>query len=289
METWFIEISNRRQMYLMCSSTGRAVVGGESVAVGHFGFKRGRKTSGSLALNLCSMKVSCLQTILTINVHTNPKTNTTYTLMHQAGTASGLTSDHVIQVLRSHSDPKKALRFFFWAARQPKFMHTTDSYNSMLEILGATHMVKEMACVLDLMQTQRRRLNSQTYLIILRNLGITGGMEQVPLALEEMKKSGFMLSDFAYNGLIGLLIKSGFRKEAMVVYRKMISEGLLPSLKFYSTLIGACGEMGDTGQVMGLLAEMRKLGKTDHRRFFRWLRKNATRKSEKDRAGNQNK
>lgn len=142
-------------MELVCSCTYRAGVGEGSATVGHFRSKRGRKTSGALSFNLCSMKVSCVQTVLAINAHPNPKINTTCLPIHQAGTASGLTSDHVIQVLKSYSDPKQALGFFFSAARQEQFMHTTYSYNTMLEILGRARMVKEMARVLDLMQKQR--------------------------------------------------------------------------------------------------------------------------------------
>lgn len=112
METCLIGISNGREVELVCSCTYRAGVGEGSATVGLFGSKRGRKTGGALSFNLCSMKVSCVQTVLAINAHPNPKINTTCPPIHQAGTASGLTSDHVIQVLKSYSDPKQALGFF---------------------------------------------------------------------------------------------------------------------------------------------------------------------------------
>ena len=43
----------------------------------------------------------------------------------------------------------------------------------------------------------------------------------------------------SYNGLIALLLRSRFQREAMDVYMKMISEGLVLGMKFYSPLMGS--------------------------------------------------
>ena len=96
-----------------------------------------------------------------------------------------------------------------------------------------------MTEVLDLMEKQHCKLDCQTLITIFRALELRGFIQQAPLALEEMKRVGFLLNRMSYNGLIALLLRSGFQREAMDVYRKMISEGLVPTMKCYSALMGS--------------------------------------------------
>ena len=52
-----------------------------------------------------------------------------------------------------------------------------------------------------------------------------------------MKRVGFVLNRMSYNGLIALLLRSGFQREAMDVYKKMISDRLVPNMKCYSEIL----------------------------------------------------
>lgn len=65
-----------------------------------------------------------------------------------------------------------------------------------------------------------------------------------------MKRVGFVLNRMSYNGLIAQLLRSGFQREAMDLYGKMISEGLVPSMKCYYALMGSWGKKGDTVKVL---------------------------------------
>ena len=65
-----------------------------------------------------------------------------------------------------------------------------------------------------------------------------------------MKRVGFVLNRMSYNGMIALLLIYGFQREAMDVYRNMISEGLVPNLKCYSVLMGSWAKKGDIVKVL---------------------------------------
>nr|DAD42273.1 TPA_asm: hypothetical protein HUJ06_000503 [Nelumbo nucifera] len=130
-------------------------------------------------------------------------------------------SDKVIEVLKTMFDPDQAL-VFFKTAQQPNLVHTTESCNYMLEFLRIHGKMEEMAVMFDLMQKQIIKRNLETYLTIFEALYIRGGIQQAPCALEQMRKVGFFFNAFSYNGLIHLLLRSGFRREALVVYRRMV-------------------------------------------------------------------
>lgn len=63
---------------------------------------------------------------------------------------------------------------------------------------------------------------------------------------------GFVLNAYSYIGLIYLLLQSGCLIEAIDVYRRMLSEGLKPSLKTFSALMVAAGKKRDPDTATGL-------------------------------------
>ncbi|XP_060184006.1 pentatricopeptide repeat-containing protein At4g31850, chloroplastic isoform X3 [Lycium barbarum] len=173
---------------------------------------------------------------------------------------NGVSADEVLRDLKSFSDPNEALALFKSVANMPRVVHTTETCNYMLEYLRVNERISDMAVVFDLMQKQIIYRNLDTYLIIFKGLHIRGGIREAPFALERMKKAGFVLNAYSYNGLIHLILQAGFWQEALKVYRRMISEKLKPSLKTYSALMVACGKRRDTETVMRLLSEMDGLG-----------------------------
>ena len=96
-----------------------------------------------------------------------------------------------------------------------------------------------MTEVLDPMEKKHCKLDSHTIITIFQALVLRGFIHQAPIALEEMKTVWFVLNRMSYNGLISILLRYGFHREAMDVHRKMISEGRVPSMKFYSALVGS--------------------------------------------------
>ncbi|KAG0472033.1 hypothetical protein HPP92_016579 [Vanilla planifolia] len=117
-----------------------------------------------------------------------------------------------------------------------------------------------MALVFDLMQKQIVKRNTTTFLTIFKALNVREGLRTSPFALKRMKEAGFVLNAFSYNGLIHYLLQSGFHKEALQVYKRMISEGIIPSLKTYSALMVASGKRRNADLVMELLTEMEGVG-----------------------------
>ncbi|KAE8731661.1 Pentatricopeptide repeat-containing protein [Hibiscus syriacus] len=149
-----------------------------------------------------------------------------------------LSSDEILRVLKSISDPKFALAYFESVAELPNIVHITKNCNHMLEVLRVHGMVGKMSFVFEFMQKQIIKRDLNTYLIIFRGLDIIGGLMLAPFGLERMRDSG----------------------EALLIYRRMVSEGLKPSLKTYSTLMVASRKRRDTGTIMYLLKEMESLG-----------------------------
>ncbi|CAN4089938.1 unnamed protein product [Withania somnifera] len=170
-----------------------------------------------------------------------------------------MSSEGVLRNLRSISEPTEALALFKSVAEMPKVVHTTETCNYMLEYLRVLERMDDMVVVFDLMQKQIIYRNLVTYLIIFKGLHIRGGIREAPFALERMKKAGFVLNAYSYNGLIHLIRQAGFWQEGLKV-RRMISEKLKPSLKTYSELMVACGKRRNIETVMRLLREMDGLG-----------------------------
>nr|CAD1831053.1 unnamed protein product [Ananas comosus var. bracteatus] len=164
------------------------------------------------------------------------------------GEVSSVSSENVVEVLRSIPDPVEALLLFKCIASQPRVVHTTASFNYMLELLRVHGRVEDMALVFDLMQKQIVKRDPETFLIIFKALGVRGGLRGAPFALSKMKDAGFVLNAFSCNGLIYFILRSGFIKEAVEVYERMVSEGIKPSLKTYSALMVALGRGGMHGR-----------------------------------------
>ncbi|KAJ0090780.1 hypothetical protein Patl1_12593 [Pistacia atlantica] len=156
-----------------------------------------------------------------------------------------LNSEEVIGELKSFSDLNSALSYFKSLAELPYVVHTTETCNYMLEVLRIHGRIEDMAVVFDLMQKQIINRDLGTYLTIFKGLCIKGGIRLAPLALEKMRETGIILNAYSYNGLIHLILQSGFFREALVVYRRMVSEGIKPSLKTYSALMVASGKRRD--------------------------------------------
>ncbi|KAM0943417.1 putative tetratricopeptide-like helical domain superfamily, pentacotripeptide-repeat region of PRORP [Dioscorea sansibarensis] len=173
---------------------------------------------------------------------------------------NGLSSENVVEVLESMPDPEQALDFFETIAKQSKIIHTTESFNYMLEFLRKHGRVGDMVHVFDLMQKQIVKRSPATFLTIFKSLGVQGGLRSASFALSRMSKAGFVLNAFSYNGLIHFLLQSGLAREALEVYKRMVSEGITPSLKTYSALMVALGKKRNVETVMSLLSEMEGLG-----------------------------
>ncbi|KHN29634.1 Pentatricopeptide repeat-containing protein, chloroplastic [Glycine soja] len=174
---------------------------------------------------------------------------------------SSVSSEEVIGVLKSFSDPNSALSYFKMVSLLPNIVHTPETCNYMLEFLRVHGRVEDMVFVFDLMQKQLINRNPNTYLTIFKALSIKGGIRQAPFALGKMRQAGFVLNAYSYNGLIYFLLQPGFCKEALKVYKRMISEGMKPSMKTYSALmVVALGRRRDTRTIMDLLEEMKTLG-----------------------------
>lgn len=173
---------------------------------------------------------------------------------------NALSSEEVIRVLKSISDPDEGFAFFKSVAELPYVVHTTDTCNYTLELLKAHGRIGDMAVVFGLMQKQIIYRSLDTYLTIFKSIHVRGGIRKAPFALQRMRVAGFVLNAYSYNGLIHFILQSGYCKEALEVYRRAISEGIKPSLKAYSALMVAFGKRRDTDSVMGLLKEMGNLG-----------------------------
>ncbi|KAF3789745.1 hypothetical protein EJ110_NYTH13287 [Nymphaea thermarum] len=124
-------------------------------------------------------------------------------------------------MLRSFNDPIHALSLFKSLSQRPRIIHTTDTCNFMVDVI-------------------KRDLT--TYITLLEDVGVFGGIKEAPLALDLMSEPRFVLNDFSYNGLIHMLLQSGCLQEAMKIYQQIISEMVRPNMKTYSALMVASGK-----------------------------------------------
>ncbi|XP_054791357.1 pentatricopeptide repeat-containing protein At4g31850, chloroplastic-like [Prosopis cineraria] len=142
-----------------------------------------------------------------------------------------VSSEEVMSVLKSMSEPNSALSYFNSVAQLPNFVHTTEACNYMLEFLRIHCRIGDMAFVFDLMQKRIVKRNLNTYSIIFGALSVKGGIWASTIALGKMRKAGFVLNAYSFNGLIHLLLQSGSCREALEVYGRIVTEEIKPSIR----------------------------------------------------------
>ncbi|KAL6009921.1 hypothetical protein ACLOJK_000352 [Asimina triloba] len=130
---------------------------------------------------------------------------------------------------------KPAFRFFFWAGQQPGFSHDSQTYNTMMSILGKTRQFETMVKMLEEMG-KKGLLTMDTFVIAIRAFSAAREMKKAVGVFELMKRHDYKAGVETFNSLLDALSRAKLGKEAQALFERL-KDRFPPNLQTYSILL----------------------------------------------------
>ncbi|KAJ8620262.1 hypothetical protein MRB53_028791 [Persea americana] len=130
---------------------------------------------------------------------------------------------------------KPSFRFFCWVGQKPDYAHDSQTYNSMMSILGKTRQFESMAVMLGEMG-KKGLLTMETFVIAIRAFAAAREMKKAVGIFELMKRYDFKAGIDTFNCLLDGLARAKLGKEAQTLFEKM-KDRFPPDLRTYSILL----------------------------------------------------
>ncbi|XP_044509564.1 pentatricopeptide repeat-containing protein At5g41170, mitochondrial-like [Mangifera indica] len=167
-----------------------------------------------------------------------------------------LKSQHVCAVLRSQTDERVALKFFYWADRQWRYRHDTIVYYVMLEVLSKTKLCQGAKRVLRLMI--RRGINCwpEAFSYVMVSYSRAGKLRNAMQILTMMQKAGVKPDLLICNTAIHVLVVGNKLEKALRFVKRMQLVGITPNVVTYNSLIKGCCNLQCIEDALELIAEM---------------------------------
>ncbi|CAA7015396.1 unnamed protein product [Microthlaspi erraticum] len=149
----------------------------------------------------------------------------------------------VLQVLRRFSNGwNQAYGFFMWANSQTGYVHSSQAYNAMVDVLGKCRNFELMWRLVDEMKkTESGLVTLDTMSKVMRRLAKSGKYNEAVDAFLEMEKSyGVKADSFAMNSLMDALVKENSIEHAHEAFLKLF-DTIKPDSRTFNILIhGFC-------------------------------------------------
>ncbi|XP_042405332.1 putative pentatricopeptide repeat-containing protein At5g06400, mitochondrial [Zingiber officinale] len=125
---------------------------------------------------------------------------------------------------------RAALQFFSWIGGKPGYVHTAETYNTAIKVMGSAKDFKQMRYLFREMNRRNLEITSNTWTIMLCQYGQAGLTKMALDVFQEMKNSGYQPNGSTYKCLIVYLCAKKGRKinEAVKLFREMIKVGYMP-------------------------------------------------------------
>ncbi|XXG80168.1 hypothetical protein AAC387_Pa09g1098 [Persea americana] len=130
---------------------------------------------------------------------------------------------------------KPSFRFFCWVGQKPDYAYDSQTYNSMMSILGKTRQFESMAVMLGEMG-KKGLLTMETFVIAIRAFAAAREMKKAVGIFELMKRYDFKAGIDTFNCLLDGLARAKLGKEAQTLFEKM-KDRFPPDLRTYSILL----------------------------------------------------
>lgn len=130
---------------------------------------------------------------------------------------------------------KPAFRFFCWAGQKSDFSHDSQTYNSMMSILGKTRQFESMVVLLEEMG-KKGLLMMETFVIAIRAFATAREMKKAVATFELMRRYDFKAGVDTFNCLLDALARAKLGKEAHALFEKM-KDQFPPDIRTYSVLL----------------------------------------------------
>lgn len=172
-----------------------------------------------------------------------------------------VTPELVVQVLnkcRAVGNP--AFRFFVWAGKQPGYIHNSEAYNVMINIMGRMTKFEKIRVMLEEMRkTDPSLITAETFIIMIRRFIAAGMVQKAIDVLDEMPKFGCEPDAHTFGALLNALCKHDKVQEAIALFRDMEIR-FPPNLKNYTVLLNGLCKTGRLERAQCMLNEMVELG-----------------------------
>lgn len=171
-----------------------------------------------------------------------------------------ISSDVVCKVLkRCFKVPHLATRFFNWVRLRNGGCLTTESYNTMLYLVGEAKEFELVESLVEEMGNHKCEKDIKTWTILLMHYGKVKLVGKALLIFEKMRRSGFEPDSEAYRLMIQLLCQSRKGEIALEFYKEMVQKDLGVDIKLYRLLLNFLAGCGDVNGVYLVANDMIKL------------------------------
>ncbi|XP_024369648.1 pentatricopeptide repeat-containing protein At4g26680, mitochondrial-like [Physcomitrium patens] len=164
------------------------------------------------------------------------------------------------KVLRQVDDPELASFFFQWARKQPSFHPSLQTYNAIIEIMGAAQNFDAQKHLLQDMHGQGVQANTSTFNILLLGYSRVNDTDRVMETFKQMEQYGWSPNAFTFKCVIRSLVWSGRALEALSIYPKMMEFGYVPDNFTYNGLIEGLCKAGHVNEAFVIFQEMEDRG-----------------------------
>ncbi|XP_065854990.1 putative pentatricopeptide repeat-containing protein At5g06400, mitochondrial [Euphorbia lathyris] len=155
--------------------------------------------------------------------------------------------------------PQLACKFFNWVKIKDGFFHNTDTYNTMLYIVGEAKEFNLADCLVEEMEKYSCEKDIKTWNILISKFGKAKMIGKALFFFEKMKKSGCEPDEKIYKTMVHSLCNAGKGEVAMELYKEMVRRDLRLDLSLYKVLLNTMAKLGDVGAVNTVTDDMIRL------------------------------
>ncbi|KAL8147495.1 putative pentatricopeptide repeat-containing protein At5g06400, mitochondrial [Apium graveolens] len=155
--------------------------------------------------------------------------------------------------------PRLAFSFFNWVKLKNGFNHTTEMYNTMMNIAGGW---KEFGLVEELVEEMGKNsceMDIRTWTILITHYGKAKMIGKALLMYEKMRVSGIEPDLVAYKLMLRALCNAGKADIAMEFYKEMTHKEMEADIGLYRLLLKCVARTGDRVDVDLIIDDMMRV------------------------------
>jgi pentatricopeptide repeat protein len=181
--------------------------------------------------------------------------------VQELGKCGVIVSESLVgQMLKRFSKEwKPAFGFFKWAKSQTSYVHSPDSYNMMVDILGRSRMFDLMWEVVEEMNKLENYITLTTMSKVLRRLAKDRGYEESIDAFKRIEHFGVKKDVTALNVLIDALVKDNNIEIAQQTYLEFKNQ-IAPNLQTFNILLHGWYKTKQLDKAELTIEEMKEYG-----------------------------
>ncbi|KAH7301574.1 hypothetical protein KP509_23G032900 [Ceratopteris richardii] len=168
----------------------------------------------------------------------------------------------VVEVIKSLSEARLALRFFIWIAQQPHLQQFCLSPAAVDVLSRRWSHEKQFHTFLRTLRLDRKTMNPFSFHVLLNGYGWAGMIEKAVETLESMDSLGINPDFSHFIGVLNILDHYKLFNTLPRVRAKMQQMGVYPDADTYNKLIWGLCTVGQKEDALNLFEEMKKRGET---------------------------